>query len=517
MSRSGLKTLAVILGILIVVVLFAGLDDLPRPVRAQIDTERTALAAAQTKFNAARAEVARDLESEPALFQAVDSSRQWPGQFDSAAAGLALAGRDMDELSRLEKANRRQDRQRVEALLAHERGLRTSALGTATAAQADAAHWIDFKQHLPEALQEMAREHAAIDGANLAPADTAVQRADTDWPDKKADLDARLAAVHGLVSQADQAWNSSAGARSEAAAGNYSVAAALAGPADTLKTDSDALPKKTAELQALTGQLYNAWDKVLVDMEVRGSSGNRTWDQKIRTIQTHFANAADKSGKVTSDEKWVEVPSGVYEAQKNDLGMSVAHKAAGKYDSEAETVAQPAGFAYMATPAQGSNQYGHWERRDGHDFWVFYGQYALLRDLLFNYRYRDLERRDWDQYRDYRDRGQTYYGRDEASGGQKYGSQGSSTQQRYSDSTYAKKGGFGGSKYASKSGSYRDSQYASPSARQGGDASGRSFGKSSGRGEPHFGAPPSRSYRPAPRPSYRPPSRSFGRSFGRRR
>jgi len=50
-------------------------------------------------------------------------------------------------------------------------------------------------------------------------------------------------------------------------------------------------------------------------------------------------------------------------------------------------VAQPAGFAYVAPPSQGSNQYGYWEHRGGGDFWVFYGQYALLRDLLFNRQY----------------------------------------------------------------------------------------------------------------------------------
>ena len=61
MSRSGLKFLAILLGVLIVAVLFAGLDDLPRTVRAQIDTERATLASAQKQLDAAQAEVANDL------------------------------------------------------------------------------------------------------------------------------------------------------------------------------------------------------------------------------------------------------------------------------------------------------------------------------------------------------------------------------------------------------------------------------------------------------------------------
>ena len=96
--------------------------------------------------------------------------------------------------------------------------------------------------------------------------------------------------------------------------------------------------------------------------------------------------------------------------------MAMEHKPAGSYDSEAERVAQPAGFAYMAPPGQGSNQYGYWDHRDGRDFWVFYGQYALMRDLLFNHSYRPLDRYDWEGYRSSRDSGRTYYGRDEQAG-----------------------------------------------------------------------------------------------------
>ena len=133
---------------------------------------------------------------------------------------------------------------------------------------------------------------------------------------------------------------------------------------------------------------------------------------------------------------------------RNDLGMAIEHKPAGKFDSEAERVAQPAGFAYMAPPGQGSNQYGYWDHRDGRDFWVFYGQYALMRDLLFNHSYRPIDRYDWEGYRDSWRSGRTYYGRDEAAGAPRYGSQGTVTQDRYAGSNYAKSGGFRDSQYA---------------------------------------------------------------------
>ena len=285
------------------------------------------------------------------------------------------------------------------------------------------------------------------------------------------------------------------------------------GGRDSLKAHAADLPAKAEELKALSGQLYYAWDKVLVDLETRGIGTNRSWDEEIRTVRTRVPNAAAKGGETSSEDKWVEVPRATYEAQKNDLGMAVEHKPAGRYDSEAERTAQPAGFAYMAPPGQ-TNQYGYWEHRDGRDFWVFYGQYALLRDLLFNHSYRPLDRGDWDGYRTSRESGHTYYGRDEQAGAPGTARRAPPPQERYAGSSYAQSGGFRDSKYASKPGGYRNSPYASPSARDpNADHNAHTFGSNRpGRGS----RPSSPGFRPTPRPSFRPPMRSPGRSFGRR-
>jgi len=134
---------------------------------------------------------------------------------------------------------------------------------------------------------------------------------------------------------------------------------------------------------------------------------------------------------------------------------------------------------------------------------VFYGQYALMRDLLFNHSYRPLERYDWDGYYESRRIGRTYYGNDSAGGAPRYGSQGTATQERYSGSSYARSGGFKSSQYSSKPGGYRSSPYASPGARQpGGDNSPHQFGSGAKPGEPHAAPPPHRGFTPAPsRPS----------------
>jgi hypothetical protein len=491
MSRGALKFLAALLGTVMIVLPFAGLDSLPRAVRSQIKAERSALQAAQGKVRAAQEKVAVYLESEGDLFRAIPASQRWPEQLNNAARDLVAAANDGTQLAVLERENRRQDRQRVESLLSHERQLRTSALRHAEDVEKQAAHWVDLKRRLPEVLQQMSRDYQAIRTFDFGAVTSSVQKAQADWPEKRADLENRLNAARSSASQAETLWQSTAGARRAAADSEFAGLdfGALFAAAETLRTTAVDLPDKTSALQALAAQLYVSWDKVLADMRARDGK----YDQQIRTV-------ISKDGKTTSEDNWITVSSAAYASMQNNLGMAIEHKSTGKYDSEAERVAQPAGFAYMAPPGQ-RNQYGYWENRNGQDFWVFYGQYALLRDLLFNRDYRPLDRRDWEGYRTQQSRGETYYGSDPATSAPKYGTQGSATQERYSGSTFSRSGGFKDSQYATKSGGYRDSKYASPAARTpDGDTAPRSFGKGSRREE--------RDAVPAPsRPSYRPPSR----------
>ena len=502
MSKPTLRVLAVLLTVAIVVVLFAGLDGLPRDVRAQVDTERQSLYAAQKQLSAAQTEVNEQLAKESALFGSIPSSQQYAGRFAQAGDTLKQAARKQDELDRLQKKNSRSDRHQVESILRDERQLRESAVAAAGAVQKDAAHWIDLKQHLPQAAQDMERDYRAIQAYDLSSVTATVQQAGSAWPEKRGDLEARLAAARAIVANADQAWQSTTDARRLAAAGDaaHMNVGAFVQAADTLHTGATQLPQKGEELKALSAQLYDSWDKILVDLDKHGPR------EQIRTVRTHYAGPTTGGGQTTSDEQWVNVSQGQFDGNRNNLGMAIEHKPAGKYDVEAERVAQPVGFAYMAPPGQ-SNQYGYWENRGGQSFWVFYGQYALMRDLLFNHSYRPYARYEYYDFRTYRDRGETYYGRDE-SGGAKFGTQGSTTQKTYAGSSYAKSGGFKDSQYASKPGGYKDSKYASPSVRDpNADHSGQKFGKNTVT-------------RPAPSrpaPSYHPPARSPGRSFGRPR
>jgi len=496
MQNPFLKFAAVILGTGLIVVPFLGLDGLPRDVRRQISTEREALTQAQRQIRNAQDEVTHDLNAEPDLFRSIPASKQWPSDFTAASADLQAASRDVEQLTALEKANRREDRDRVLTLLSHEKKARAAAVTHAAEIQKDADHWVELKKKLPEEMQQMERDEQTLRAADLSAAAAAVQKAETDWPEKRADLDSRLNALRQNISADETLYQSTAAARKQAAAGQVAGidTGALLTAAETLHTDAAALPQKSAELVAMTGQLNRSWDKVLVDMEAKGNGSGKQYQQKIRTV------TVPKDGQATSDEKWVDVSQAKFDAQKNDLGMAIEHKPLGKFDIEAERTAQPAGFAYMAPPSQVRNQYGYWDNSGGHSFWVWYGQYALMRDLFFNHSYRPLDRGSWEEYRDYRSRGQTYYGRD-------YGTQGQATRERYSGSSYAQSGGFKDSKYASKPGGYKDSQYATP----GGNSTPKSFGTNR-RETPSGGFRPS-APRSSPRPSM---PRSAPRRFGKR-
>src|ERR1051326_3729270 len=110
MQQGGLKFAAALIGTVMVVLPFAGLDSLPRAVRTQISAEQGALASAQSKLRSMQDEVTSDLQSEPDLFRTIPASQHWPEQLNDASRDLESAVRDAAQLAALEKENRRQDR-----------------------------------------------------------------------------------------------------------------------------------------------------------------------------------------------------------------------------------------------------------------------------------------------------------------------------------------------------------------------------------------------------------------------
>ena len=138
---------------------------------------------------------------------------------------------------------------------------------------------------------------------------------------------------------------------------------------------------------------------------------------KFQVLTAAGARVAGRDTLLYQERKtdWMQVDSEVFARYENYVGMVVASK--GK-DGRSTDVRQahPPSYQYVGNP-----QYGFW---GGGGFWQFYGQYALMRDLMGGW---SVGRNDWEGYRRNRERGQPYYG--PSSGGKPtFGSRGAQTQ-----------------------------------------------------------------------------------------
>jgi hypothetical protein len=212
----------------------------------------------------------------------------------------------------------------------------------------------------------------------------------------------------------------------------------------------------------------------------------------------------------------VDVSPSAYHAVENDLGMTIAHKDAGLFDSEAQNQVQPPGFAYIAPPSQGSNQYGYWSHAGGESVWTFLPQYLIMRELLWGHNYRPVVINEYNGYQMARRSGQTYYGKETPASPPKYGSHGTFTAKSYASSRYVQSGGFSGSAYGSSrtATAPRPSSSGSSSSpgfsNRGNDSAGKRFGGSSS-GQRFGSGSSGQRFGSSSRPSPRIPGRSFGR------
>ena len=104
----------------------------------------------------------------------------------------------------------------------------------------------------------------------------------------------------------------------------------------------------------------------------------------------------------TKVRNWVEVDQKFFERYEPMLGMVVLSKGE---DGQVNRENFPAGYQYV-----GNRRYGEWRSdSSGNSFWVFYGQYALFRDLL-GMGTHPIYRSHWDDYRSYRGSGRPWFG-----------------------------------------------------------------------------------------------------------
>lgn len=433
-------------------------NGLPRNLKRDIAAEKGRLVQAQHELQHSQETVREDLAHSPDLFKGTTVAAEWPAKLQGAQNALARAQGDLRELDKLTRAS---ERRRAEDLLHDERNLRESILHDSEAVEEDARKWLDFERNIPHYLASMQSEYDGIHGADLSRVTQTVQKAEQDWPAKKDVLDGRLAALKQMQTSGEGQWAATATARQDAAAGKATGAevATLIQANDALAADN--VSKGADQLTAQCGQLYDAWDKILVDLDSSHRGFDTVYQEKVKTVRTHFVDVAAKKTDVSSDDRWVDVSQAQYHSVENDLGMAIGHKDAGLFDSEATTTPQPPGFAYIASPSQGSNQYGYWSRGpDGHSFWTFLPEYLVMRELLWGHSYRPIVINEYNGYRDAVRMGRPYYGQETPAAPPKYGSHGTFTQERYAGSRYVQSGGFKGSAYSSN----RSASPAAPSA-----------------------------------------------------
>ncbi len=431
----------------------ACIGSLPSSLRSEIADEHSRLQAAAQEIQREQQTVNRDVQSNPGLFQNAAAPGQWAASFTHSGETLRTAQETDRDLAELAGRNRADSREEAEGLLTKERRLREAASREANTASAEAAKWVNFRQDLPRNLGGMKQAYEAVGATDLAPLSKTVTQAEQDWPAKKDALNGRLTAVLELPKLAESQWNATAAIRQEASAGKISdpELATLIEASDALSKDQSNISTESDELRALSGQLYNSWDKILVDLDAPSR-------ERIRTIDTHITDVASKQSETSSSEHWVDVPEPQFHSVENDVGMAIAHKSAGVFDSEAVTTPEPAGFAYIAPESQGSNQYGYWNHDGGATVWTWLPQYLLLRELLWNHSYRPVLLDDYHGYRSAQQLGRTYYGQTTPASLPRYGTHGTFTRTTYASSRYVQSGGFAQSAYGSHASSARPSE-----------------------------------------------------------
>jgi hypothetical protein len=254
MKRAPLALLALVLVLLMVVVATAGLDNLPRALRASVASSAARLESDRNAFEQNRKALEAVMDREPELF--ADRISAWRNRVNQDRARLDQAALALASLQQLAKPDRRSDSEKVSRNLREFDSLRAEPVRDVEALRREAEKAIYDKEH------PFDREAA------IAP----VRRAMTDWPQKRADLESRLSNVNDAES--------------------------------------------AAALSALAAQLYVGWDKMLLDTSgsrqtvriVRTENGKTTSEERTEPRRPGLDD--DSKGMIIEHK-----PAGLYDSE----------------------------------------------------------------------------------------------------------------------------------------------------------------------------------------------------------
>lgn len=184
----------------------------------------------------------------------------------------------------------------------------------------------------------------------------------------------------------------------------------------------------------------NQWNKLSISVKEawpsRSHDAAEFWVSDV--VEKYYHKYIILKGDQKEETDWVEVSEADFDEHYDDLGQEIVSKPYGVFEDEKLETSAPAGMSLVGNPA-----YGEWQKDTrGDSFWVFYGKYALFRDVFFGPSWGGYYYSDWDRYnRGYR--GSTnYYGKNPMK--PKYGTAGSwtNTSPRMKNNHFAKRRGF---------------------------------------------------------------------------
>lgn len=139
--------------------------------------------------------------------------------------------------------------------------------------------------------------------------------------------------------------------------------------------------------------------KPSINLRERMASNNshaEFWIEDLPVKYYHKYTMIKDNNKI--DSEWIEVNEKYYIDNFANLGMEIYSKPYGYFEDEAIHTASPVGMSYVGNP-----HYGEWRQDDsGGSFWFYYSKYSM-----FNNNY---SRSEYDNYKRYSSRGNSYYG-----------------------------------------------------------------------------------------------------------
>jgi hypothetical protein len=170
------------------------------------------------------------------------------------------------------------------------------------------------------------------------------------------------------------------------------------------------------------GQPKDPLPQIHQDIKTKGTSTYSIVLSDMQAEGNFIKNYSHSYRVITPKQKFsygpLDVPKKMFDYYRPYLGMTIWSQK----DGEGGQNLAPPGYAYVGDP-----RYGQWRTdSSGRSFWMFYGQYRLLSDLLgLGGR---VYRGQYDRYRGYRSQNRPYYGPN-----QNYGTNGTITRKQYPD------------------------------------------------------------------------------------